>query len=52
MNPKGQETDGLKVARGGNWEDPVWLCRSACRGGDLYPETRGTGIGFRIVKDE
>jgi len=53
MNRKGPETGENKVIRGGGWREPASECRSACRGGrGLYPGTRGTGISFRIVKDE
>jgi sulfatase modifying factor 1 len=52
MNPKGPETGERKVDRGGGFLDPAWRCRSACRGGGTPPGNRGTGISFRIVKDE
>ncbi len=52
MNPKGPETGERKVDRGGGFYDPAWRCRSACRGGGTPPGNRGTGISFRIVKDE
>ncbi|MCJ7481803.1 MAG: SUMF1/EgtB/PvdO family nonheme iron enzyme [Thermodesulfovibrionales bacterium] len=51
LNPKGPETGTRKVDRGGGWYDPAWRCRSAYRGGGDPPDNRGTGIGFRIVKD-
>jgi formylglycine-generating enzyme required for sulfatase activity len=53
INPKGSEKGGNKIIRGGGWHNAAWECRSAYRGdGGLYPGTRGSGIGFRIVKDE
>jgi sulfatase modifying factor 1 len=53
LNPKGPDTGSNKVYRGGGYRDEAWKCRSAYRGGNgLSPGTRGTGIGFRIVKDK
>jgi formylglycine-generating enzyme required for sulfatase activity len=53
INPKGPEKGANKIIRGGGWHNAAWECRSAYRGGaGLYPGTRGTGIGFRIVKDK
>jgi len=52
INPKGPDTGTRKVDRGGGWYDPAWRCRSAYRGGGTPPGNRGTGISFRIVKDE
>jgi formylglycine-generating enzyme len=53
INPKGSEKGANKIIRGGGWHNAAWECRSAYRGGvGLYPGTRGTGIGFRIVKDK
>jgi formylglycine-generating enzyme len=52
INPKGPEKGNNKIIRGGGWGNAAWECRSAYRGGGLYPGTRGTGIGFRIVKDK
>jgi formylglycine-generating enzyme required for sulfatase activity len=51
-NPKGPETGGLKVDRGGGFYDPAWRCRSAYRGGGTPPDNKGTGDSFRIVKDK
>ena len=52
-NPKGSGKGANKIIRGGGWHNAAWECRSAYRGGaGLYPGTRGTGIGFRIVKDK
>jgi formylglycine-generating enzyme required for sulfatase activity len=52
MNPKGPETGERKVDRGGGFYDAACRCRSACRGGGTPPGNRGTGIGFRLVKDK
>jgi formylglycine-generating enzyme len=53
INPKGPDKGTNKIIRGGGWGNAAWECRSAYRGGPgLYPGTRGTGIGFRIVKDK
>jgi sulfatase modifying factor 1 len=53
INPKGPEKGTNKIIRGGGWGNAAWECRSAYRGGPgLYPGTRGTGIGFRIVKEK
>jgi formylglycine-generating enzyme required for sulfatase activity len=53
LNPKGPVTGSNKVYRGGGYRDEAWKCRSAYRGENgLYPGTRGSGIGFRIVKDQ
>ncbi len=49
-NPKGPETGGEKVLRGGGWWVSVQECRSASRVG-VPPGNRGAGISFRIVKD-
>lgn len=52
-NPKGPAQGANKIIRGGGWHNPAKECRSAYRGvRDLCPGTRGTGIGFRIVKSE
>jgi formylglycine-generating enzyme len=52
LNPKGPSTGKKKVDRGGGWYDPAWRCRSAYRAGGDTPYSKGTGIGFRIVKDK
>lgn len=52
VNPAGPKTGTRKVNRGGGWHDPAWRCRSACRGGGNSPDTKGTGISFRLVKSE
>jgi formylglycine-generating enzyme required for sulfatase activity len=53
INPKGPEKGANKIIRGGGWHNAAGECRSAYRGGTgLYPGTRGTGVGFRIVKDK
>jgi formylglycine-generating enzyme required for sulfatase activity len=50
-NPKGPETGGQKVMRGGGFWVSAQDCRSASRVG-VPPGNRGAGISFRIVKDE
>jgi formylglycine-generating enzyme len=53
MNPQGPKTTDNKMIRGGGWRDEAWKCRSAYRGENgLHPGMRGTGIGFRLVKDK
>lgn len=52
LNPKGPDTGTKKVDRGGGYYDPAWRCRSAYRAGGDPPGNRGTGISFRLVKDE
>ncbi len=51
-NPKGSETGTNKVDRGGGFYDAAHRCRSAYRGGGTPPENKGTGISFRLVKDQ
>jgi formylglycine-generating enzyme required for sulfatase activity len=50
-NPKGPETGGQKVLRGGGFWVSAEECRSASRVG-VAVVNRGAGISFRIVKDE
>ncbi|MGD1045072.1 MAG: SUMF1/EgtB/PvdO family nonheme iron enzyme [Bacteroidota bacterium] len=50
-NPKGPETGGQKVLRGGGFWVSAQECRSASRVG-VPPGNRGAGISFRIVKDK
>ena len=50
-NPKGPETGGQKVLRGGGFWVSAQECRSASRVG-VPAVNRGAGIGFRIVKDK
>ncbi len=52
VNPKGPDQGTRKINRGGGWYDPAWRCRSAYRAGGDPPISRGTGIGFRLVKSE
>jgi formylglycine-generating enzyme required for sulfatase activity len=51
-NPTGPEKETKKIIRGGGWRNHAWECRSAFREGGQSPVTKGTGIGFRIVKDK
>ena len=51
FNPKGPETGGQKVMRGGGF----WVSAQECRSANRVPvpaQNRGAGISFRIVKDE
>jgi sulfatase modifying factor 1 len=50
-NPKGPETGGQKVMRGGGFWVSAQECRSASRVA-VPPGNRGAGISFRIVKDK
>ena len=52
LNPKGPDDGTKKVDRGGGFYDPAWRCRSAYRAGGDPPGNRGTGISFRLVRDE
>ena len=48
VDPWGAKDGGSRVLRGGSWEDPPDLCRSACRAWDS-PNNRGLGtFGFRL----
>jgi formylglycine-generating enzyme required for sulfatase activity len=52
INPRGTSTGNNKICRGSGYRDEGWKCRSAYRDNNgLHPQTRGTGIGFRIIKD-
>jgi len=44
----GPRTGSQKVIRGGGWEDPAQLTRSAVRNG-LRPSTTSFSLGFRVV---
>ena len=46
-DPTGAETGGLRVLRGGAWDNHPWRCRSARRYGRT-PDARCDG-GFRVV---
>ncbi len=48
-DPQGPESGRMKVNRGGSWQIPAFLCRSAVRGYDL-PTERNNLIGFRLVR--
>jgi formylglycine-generating enzyme required for sulfatase activity len=48
-DPQGPQTGAMKVNRGGSWQSPAELCRSAARAYDL-PTERNSLIGFRIVR--
>jgi formylglycine-generating enzyme required for sulfatase activity len=40
-----------RMLRGGGWMDSPYTCRSACRGGFIYPNTHNINIGFRVVSE-
>lgn len=46
-DPMGPDT-GLRVRRGGSWNDGPEMCRSACRGVSC-PACRSGGYGFRVA---
>lgn len=48
-DPKGPDTGVVKVLRGGMWNAPPILCRTASRG-NAAPEFRHIGMGFRLVR--
>jgi formylglycine-generating enzyme required for sulfatase activity len=48
-DPQGPQTGAMKVNRGGSWQSPAAMCRSAARAYDL-PTERNSQIGFRIVR--
>ena len=51
LNPKGPETGGQKVMRGGGF----WVSAQECRSANRVPVpavNRGAGISFRLVKDK
>src|SRR5262249_29953664 len=43
------DTDGVKVLRGGSWDDPASHCRSAFRHSSSPGFQNGTAYGFRVV---
>jgi formylglycine-generating enzyme required for sulfatase activity len=48
-DPQGPMSGAMKVNRGGGWQSPAYICRSAARGHDL-PTERNSLIGFRLVR--
>ncbi len=48
-DPPGPAGGTMKINRGGSWQTPAFLCRSAMRGYDL-PTERNSLIGFRLVR--
>lgn len=48
-DPQGPSTGKAKINRGGSWQTPAFLCRSAVRGYDT-PSERNHVIGFRLVR--
>ncbi|MGH9849362.1 MAG: formylglycine-generating enzyme family protein, partial [Blastocatellia bacterium] len=48
-DPPGPPSGATKVNRGGSWQAPASMCRSAARSYDL-PTERNSLIGFRLVR--
>ncbi len=48
VDPIGQESGSLRVARGGCWLSYAWYCRSADRSG-CGPDLTSDNLGFRLV---
>ena len=48
LNPRGPDSTGYRVDRGGGWAAGTGGARSAFRGGNL-PNFRDSGLGFRLV---
>jgi len=49
QDPTGPGGGTAKINRGGSWQTPAFLCRSAARGYD-QPAERNQVIGFRLVR--
>ena len=49
VDPQGPATGSLKTRRAGRYSDPAALCRSACRAGNVSPNSVGDAGGFRVV---
>ncbi len=49
QNPTGPGGGAARINRGGSWQTPAFLCRSAARGFDP-PAERNQLIGFRLVR--
>lgn len=52
LNLKGPSAGNKKVERRGGFYDPALRCRLAYHARGDPPNSSGTGIGFRIVKDK
>ena len=48
IDPAGPITEGLRVRRGGSWDNNAQICQSACRGYGA-PDYRDDNIGFRLA---
>jgi len=48
-DPEGAGSGSDRVIRGGGWNNPASVCRSAFRYGDT-PSRRGSDFGFRLVR--
>ncbi len=49
-NPRGPESGGGHVARGGDAESPPFACRIAFRQEGPLPDGRSASVGFRVVR--
>jgi formylglycine-generating enzyme required for sulfatase activity len=47
-DPTGPAAGSIRVYRGGGWDGPAWICRSAFRG-RVRPSDRGIVLGFRVA---
>ena len=49
-DPTGMSAGSFRVIRGGSWSDDAQSLRSAYRYYHDYPSSRGSGIGFRLLR--
>jgi formylglycine-generating enzyme required for sulfatase activity len=49
VNPRGPESSGMRVLRGGSWRQPPFFARTTYREA-AAPETRSPEIGFRCAR--
>jgi formylglycine-generating enzyme required for sulfatase activity len=49
LDPQGPATGSGHVARGGYWDSYAGQCRAADRNYAFNPDSRGNGIGIRVV---
>jgi formylglycine-generating enzyme required for sulfatase activity len=50
IDPRGPENGSTRVYRGGSWNRPAELCRSAARS-KIDPSSRSNNFGFRVAMD-
>lgn len=50
MNPKGNTSGETRVFRGGGWNSPAHMCRSAARD-SAFPSDESNTLGFRLSAD-